>query len=137
MPASPDRKTLGAAAEAAACAHLEAAGLHRLAHHVNYRFGELDWVMREGDTIVFVEVRYRRDESFGGAAGSVDFRKRRRLVLAAKTPSTASGSAAPSRSRTSEAVAPHTVSRGGGTGRRRCSSRRRWRRASSSSDAGR
>jgi putative endonuclease len=84
MPASPDRKTLGAAAEAAACAHLEAAGLHRLAHHVNYRFGELDWVMREGDTIVFVEVRYRRDESFGGAAGSVDFRKRRRLVLAAR-----------------------------------------------------
>jgi putative endonuclease len=84
MPASPDRKTLGAAAEAAACAHLEAAGLHRLAHNVNYRFGELDLVMREGDTVVFVEVRYRRDERFGGAAGSVDFRKRRRLVLAAR-----------------------------------------------------
>lgn len=84
MPSIPDRKTLGAAAEAAACAHLEAAGLHRLAHHVNYRFGELDWVMREGDTVVFVEVRYRRDDRFGGAAGSVDLRKRRRLVLAAR-----------------------------------------------------
>ncbi|TNJ35524.1 YraN family protein [Arenimonas terrae] len=84
MPATPDRRQLGAAAEAAACAHLEAAGLRPLAHNVNYRFGELDRVMRDGDTVVFVEVRYRRDDRFGGAAGSVDFRKRRRLILAAR-----------------------------------------------------
>lgn len=84
MPATPDRRTLGAAAEAAACAHLEAAGLRRLARNVNYRFGELDLVMRDGNTVVFVEVRYRRDDRYGGAMGSVDFRKRRRLVLAAR-----------------------------------------------------
>lgn len=84
MPATPDRRSLGAAAEAAACAHLEAAGLRRLAQNVNYRFGELDRVMRDGDTVVFVEVRYRRDDRFGGGAGSVDSRKRRRIVLAAR-----------------------------------------------------
>jgi putative endonuclease len=40
--------------------------------------------MRDADTVVFVEVRYRRDDLFGGGAGSVDARKRRRIVLAAR-----------------------------------------------------
>jgi putative endonuclease len=84
MPATPDRRQLGAAAEAAARALLESDGQRTLARNVNYRFGELDLVMRDGDTVVFVEVRYRRDDRYGGAAGSVDFRKRRRLVLAAR-----------------------------------------------------
>ena len=84
MPATPDRRTLGAAAEDAARALLEREGLRTLARNVNYRFGELDLVMRDGETVVFVEVRYRRDDRFGGGAGSVDFRKRRRIVLAAR-----------------------------------------------------
>lgn len=63
---------------------LEAQGLRTLASNVNFRFGELDLVMRDGDAVVFVEVRYRRDDRFGGAAGSVDFKKRRRIVLAAR-----------------------------------------------------
>ncbi|MFY2763331.1 YraN family protein [Arenimonas sp. MALMAid1274] len=84
MPARPDRRQLGAAAEALACATLEHAGLVTLARNVNYRFGELDLVMRDGDTLVFVEVRYRSSDRFGGAAGSVDHGKRRRMVLAAR-----------------------------------------------------
>lgn len=84
MPATPDRRSLGAAAEDAARALLESEGQRTLARNVNYRFGELDLVMRDGEAVVFVEVRYRRDERFGGAAGSVDFRKRRRIVLAAR-----------------------------------------------------
>lgn len=84
MPARPDRKQLGDAAEAAARATLEDAGLVTLARNVGYRFGELDLVMRDGATIVFVEVRYRSNDRFGGAAGSVDHRKRRRIVLAAR-----------------------------------------------------
>ena len=84
MPAPPDRRSLGAAAEDAARALLEREGQTTLARNVNYRFGELDLVMRDGDTVVFVEVRYRHDHRFGGAAGSVDFRKRRRIVLAAR-----------------------------------------------------
>jgi putative endonuclease len=88
MPARPDARQstrqTGAAAEAAARATLEARGLRTLASNVNFRFGELDLVMRDGDTVAFVEVRYRRSERFGGAAGSVDHRKRRRMVLAAR-----------------------------------------------------
>ena len=84
MPARPDTRQSGAAAEAAARATLEAQGLRTLASNVNFRFGELDLVMRDGDTVVFVEVRYRRDDRYGGGAGSVDHRKRRRIALAAR-----------------------------------------------------
>lgn len=79
-----DRRTRGAQVEAAARAYLIRAGLRPLAANARYRAGELDLVMREVETLVFVEVRYRRDARFGGGAASVDARKRRRLVRAAQ-----------------------------------------------------
>ncbi len=83
-PPRPEPRAQGDAAEDAARAHLEAQGLRTLARNVNYRFGELDLVMRDGDTVAFVEVRYRRSERFGGALASIDFKKRRRIALAAR-----------------------------------------------------
>jgi len=74
----------GAAVEAAALAYLLQSGLRRIAANANYRFGELDLVMRDGATVVFVEVRYRRDARFGGGAASIDRSKRRKLVHAAQ-----------------------------------------------------
>jgi putative endonuclease len=82
----PQRRTTGASVEAAALAHLTRAGLREVAANANYRFGELDLVMLDssGPTLVFVEVRYRRDPRFGGGAASVDANKRRKLVRAAQ-----------------------------------------------------
>jgi len=80
----PDRRTRGATVEAAARAHLRAAGLEDIAINARYRLGELDLVMRDGDTLVFVEVRYRRDARYGGGAASIDIHKRRKLVRAAQ-----------------------------------------------------
>jgi putative endonuclease len=77
-----ERQILGAAAENAACASLQAQGLVCLARNARYPFGEIDLVMRDADTLVFVEVRYRRSVGFGGGAASVDLGKRRRLALA-------------------------------------------------------
>lgn len=74
----------GAAVEAAARDHLSGHGLRALARNAGFRVGELDLVMLDGDTLVFVEVRYRRDDRYGGGAVSVDARKRRKLVLAAQ-----------------------------------------------------
>ncbi len=54
-----------------------------VAGNVRYKVGELDLVMRDGATLVFVEVRSRSSSSFGGAAGSIDHRKRLRLSRAA------------------------------------------------------
>jgi putative endonuclease len=86
MSAAPaiDRRARGAQVEAAARDYLLAAGLRPLASNANYRGGELDLVMRDGDGIVFVEVRYRSGKDFGGGAMSIDARKRRKLVLAAQ-----------------------------------------------------
>lgn len=78
------RRARGDAAEAAALAMLQARGLQLLARNAASRGGELDLVMREGATVVFVEVRYRATRRFGGGAASVDAGKRRRLVHAAR-----------------------------------------------------
>ena len=80
-----DRTARGRQAEAAARAHLLGAGLREVAANANYRGGELDLVMRDGDCLVFVEVRYRRSSAFGGGAASVDAAKRRKLVIAAQS----------------------------------------------------
>ena len=78
------RRARGDAAEAAALAMLQARGLHLLARNAASRGGELDLVMRDGATVVFVEVRYRAGSGFGGGFASVDHGKRRRLVRAAQ-----------------------------------------------------
>ncbi|KQY49755.1 YraN family protein [Lysobacter sp. Root494] len=82
------RRAQGAAIEAAARMHLASEGLREVSANANYRFGELDLVMLEGDgataTLVFIEVRYRRNIRFGGGAASVDASKRRKIVHAAQ-----------------------------------------------------
>ena len=85
-----DRRARGNRAEAAALEHLLRAGLREVAANANYRGGELDLVMqddsaRDGGTLVFVEVRYRKSDAFGGGAASVDIGKRRKLVHAAQS----------------------------------------------------
>ena len=84
-----DRRARGHAVEVAARALLLRAGLTELATNANYRGGELDLVMQDArrsgaPAVVFVEVRYRQSQAFGGGAASVDIGKRRRLVHAAQ-----------------------------------------------------
>ena len=79
-----DARRRGAGVEAAARTHLLRAGLTGVAANAGYRLGELDLVMRDGDTLVFVEVRYRARADYGGGAESVDRGKRRRIVRAAQ-----------------------------------------------------
>ena len=79
-----DRGTIGAQVERAASAFLQGHGLVAIAANARYRDGELDLVMRDGDTLVFVEVRHRRSDGHGGAAASVDAAKQRKLVRAAQ-----------------------------------------------------
>jgi putative endonuclease len=78
------KQRAGAAAEDAAERHLSASGCRVLARNARYREGELDLVVRERDVVVFVEVRLRASERFGGALASVDVHKQRRLARAAQ-----------------------------------------------------
>ncbi|WP_415262907.1 YraN family protein [Pseudomonas chlororaphis] len=78
------RQQSGQDAEAQALRHLEQQGLRLLAQNWLCKRGELDLVMLDGDTVVFVEVRYRQHTQWGGALGSIDARKRQKLILAAQ-----------------------------------------------------
>ncbi len=85
------RQARGHAAEEAAQAHLQRAGLvlvarnYRVARGPRARGGEIDLIMRERDgTLVFVEVRARADARHGGAAASIGAAKRASLVFAAR-----------------------------------------------------
>ncbi len=87
----PTTKARGDEAERRALAHLVAQGLvplernYRVARGPRARGGEVDLILRDRDgTLVFVEVRARRDRSHGGAAASVGGVKQRRLVFAAQ-----------------------------------------------------
>ena len=84
-------KAIGDEGEALALAHLQRAGLvlvernYRVARGPHARGGEVDLILRERDgTLVFVEVRARRDADHGGAAASVGAVKQGRLVFAAQ-----------------------------------------------------
>ena len=78
------KQRAGAAAEDAAERHLCASGCRVLARNARYREGELDLVVRERDVVVFVEVRLRTSERYGGALASVDVYKQKRLARAAR-----------------------------------------------------
>ena len=74
----------GEAAESLAANFLRAQGLAISERNYRCRFGEIDLIAREGATLVFVEVRQRRSESYGGAAASITAAKRARLIAAAR-----------------------------------------------------
>jgi putative endonuclease len=74
---------LGSDAEKAAAIYLQQKGLKLLASNYRCRYGEIDLVMRDGKTIVFVEVRMRSNPSFGGAAMSITPAKQQKLIRTA------------------------------------------------------
>jgi putative endonuclease len=75
---------LGRRAEERALEYLCAQGLEPLDRNYRCRGGEIDLVMLQGATLVLVEVRSRASGKYGSAAESIDGRKRRRIVRAAR-----------------------------------------------------
>ena len=75
---------LGALAEEQALGFLVHHGLKLKERNYRCRSGEIDLILLDGKTLVFVEVRMRRNRAFGGAAESITQRKRTRLVAAAR-----------------------------------------------------
>jgi len=73
----------GLAAEERALALLQSHGLKLADRNWRCQGGELDLVMRDGAVWVFVEVRHRSSDAFGGAAASITPAKCRRMSVAA------------------------------------------------------
>jgi putative endonuclease len=77
-------KLRGDWAEARARQFLTAQGLSHMMSNYSAPCGELDLIMRDKHTLVFVEVRYRAYNKFGGALESIDQHKIRKLVRTAE-----------------------------------------------------
>lgn len=77
-------KLLGAFGEAAAAEYLRRKRYHILGMNYHCPQGELDVIARQKDTVVFVEVKLRREGGFAPAAEAVTLSKQRKLRLAAE-----------------------------------------------------
>jgi putative endonuclease len=76
-------KQRGDAAEDVALRHLQTHGLRQLARNFKAKGGEIDLIMQDGVTLVFVEVRARSRSDYGDAAASVTPGKQQRIAKAA------------------------------------------------------
>ena len=70
--------------ESFACDFLKRQGLKFIERNFRCRYGEIDLIMRDSDTLVFVEVRYRNNNNFGGAVSSITAAKQKRLQTTAE-----------------------------------------------------
>lgn len=81
---TPHQESLGRQGEDLACGELRRRGYAILERRFRTRRGEIDIVARDGDVLVFVEVKARSSRGFGGALGAVTPRKRRQVVAMAQ-----------------------------------------------------
>ena len=77
------RRRAGSYWENIAEAFLNNRGLRLLHRNFSCRLGEIDLVMEDGDTVVFIEVKYRKSNTHGSGADAVDIHKQHRLSRAA------------------------------------------------------
>ena len=73
----------GHAAESKALRYLERRGLRLLTRNYRTKSGEIDLIMQQEETLVFIEVRYRQSSKFGSAVESVTPSKQHKLLLTA------------------------------------------------------
>jgi len=77
-------QTTGKLGEDLAYQYLKQQGLRLLERNFNCRFGEIDLIMRDRDTMVFVEVRYRKNNNTVDALSSIDRHKQLKLIRTAR-----------------------------------------------------
>ena len=80
----PEHLVTGQAAEALAAAYLQSQKLKLVAKNFRYEYGEIDLIMQDGNSLVFIEVRLRSNASFGGAAMSVTRSKQEKIKRTAQ-----------------------------------------------------
>jgi putative endonuclease len=76
--------TRGAQAEQLAAQFLQCQGLKLVQRNYRCRYGEIDLILHDGNTLVFAEVRLRSRNDFGGAAASINAAKQAKLVRTAQ-----------------------------------------------------
>jgi putative endonuclease len=79
-----NQNNAGLSAEKLAATFLANHGLKLVAQNYHCRFGEIDLIMRDASSLVFVEVRLRSNKQFGSAAASITPQKQQKLMLTAQ-----------------------------------------------------
>ncbi|MFR9308343.1 MAG: YraN family protein [Lachnospiraceae bacterium] len=79
-----NRREIGAVYEKRAAAYLQQQGVSLIQRNYRTQSGEIDLVGLDGDYLVFFEVKYRADRSFGDPLMAVDFHKQRQIIHTAK-----------------------------------------------------
>ncbi len=74
----------GKQAEQLACVYLQKQGLKLIERNFHCRRGEIDLIMQDGQTLVFIEVRYRRNAYHGSALESITNLKQSRIITTAQ-----------------------------------------------------
>ncbi|MEM8845108.1 MAG: YraN family protein [Pseudomonadota bacterium] len=74
---------IGKKAEDVAHRFLKNNGLTLISRNYQCKYGEIDLIMQDKETLVFVEVRYRKSDKFGSATESVDRNKQRKIIFTA------------------------------------------------------
>lgn len=77
-------KQQGSIAEGHALDYLTKAGLSLIEKNFLSKFGEIDLIMSDNTSLVFIEVRYRKSDTYGSALESVDLRKQQRIIKTAQ-----------------------------------------------------
>ena len=70
--------------EQQALAYLKKQGLLLVCQNFYCRFGEIDLIMSDQETLVFIEVRYRKNQDYGGAEASITRQKQHKIIKTAK-----------------------------------------------------
>lgn len=81
---SQESHTKGADAELACCEFLCKQGLKLVEKNYRGKRGEIDLIMKDKKTLVFIEVRYRKNNDYGGAQESITPKKREKILLTAE-----------------------------------------------------
>ncbi|WP_077216796.1 YraN family protein [Piscirickettsia litoralis] len=76
-------RTKGFNAERQALNYLKRQGLTLISQNYSSRFGEIDLIMQGKAEIIFIEVRYRKNNNFGSPAATVNFKKQQRIIKTA------------------------------------------------------
>lgn len=80
----PSSKFIGNCAEQIAKEYLQKQHLKIITANYTSRYGEIDLIALHNKQLVFIEVRYRRNQNYGGAISSIGYTKQRRLIMAAQ-----------------------------------------------------
>ena len=77
-------KSKGMHYEAQAKAYLCERGLSLIQQNYHCRFGEIDLIMRDNNTVCFIEVKFRKSMSYGGALNAIPYQKQQKIIKTAQ-----------------------------------------------------